>query len=96
MSGLRLLLSTACQFTIDPVPPLHWQANEGRSAGNIAGVARRVWSDVESNELLLYMRRLEPTMLDSLSRPADGAVDAAFNALVNSLLGSLARLYHSH
>ena len=57
-------------------------------------MARRVWSDVESNELLLYMRRLEPAMLDSLSRPADAAVDAAFDALIDGLLGSLVRLPH--
>jgi len=62
------------------------------SAAGEAGVAQRVWSDVESNELLLYMRRLEPAMLDSLSRPADTAVDAAFDALIDGLLGSLVRI----
>ncbi len=62
------------------------------SAAGEAGVARQGWSDVESNELLLYMRRLEPAMLDSLSRPVDAAVDAAFDALIDGLLGSLVRL----
>ena len=68
------------------------QASEAGEGSEAAGVARRVWSDVDSNELLLYMRRLEPAMLDSLSRPADGAVDAAFDALIDGLLGSLVRL----
>ena len=67
------------------------QASEAPSLGEAAGVARRVWSDVESNELLLYMRRLEPGLWDALSRPRSGAVDAAFDGLVNVLLGSLVR-----
>ncbi len=67
------------------------QAGESLSPDEPAGVARHAWSDVESNELLLYMRRLEPSLLDTLARPRSGTVDAAFDGLVNVLLGSLVR-----
>ena len=67
------------------------QACKSPAPNEPAAVAARVWSDVESNELLLYVRRLEPSLLETLARPRSDAVDAAFDGLVNVLVGSLVR-----
>ena len=60
------------------------------SPAEAARDTQRAGLEVECNDLLMYMRRLEPSQ-DMLARPRSEAVDAAFDGLVNGRLGSLVR-----